>query len=69
MKEEILEGILGQDSSWPDIFYCNGMLGIIVAIYLQQVVFKEHFYLENAMYYATMLDDQDKLKLVQVLQE
>jgi len=69
VKEEILEGILGRDSTWTDIFYCNGVLGIIVALYLQQVVFREHFYLENAMYYASVLDDQDKQKLVMVLQQ
>ena len=59
--------ILNKDSGLLDIFYCHGVVGIVVLFYLQQIVYRNHYYLELCMHYVTMLSAEDKQKLVDYL--
>lgn len=35
IKEDTLVETFGRDSSLTDIFYCHGMIGVLVMLYLQ----------------------------------
>ena len=35
IKEDILTDTLGRDSGLTDVFYCHGMVGVFVMLYLQ----------------------------------
>jgi uncharacterized membrane protein YuzA (DUF378 family) len=50
-QHTMIVSILGDSSSLTDIFYCQGIVGVFTTIYLTQVLFRERFYFDNAMYY------------------
>ena len=56
----MIVSILGDSSSLTDIFYCQGVVGVFTTIYLTQVLFRERFYFENAMYYIQLLSADER---------
>lgn len=60
IKEEILINMLGRESGLTDVFYCNGMVGVVVMLYLQQIVYRKDYYFDVTMTYVSMLSDYDK---------
>ena len=58
---------LGRESSLLDIFYCHGMVGVFVMTYLNQIINRQVFYFETTMYYVSMLSDEDKARVAQMI--
>jgi hypothetical protein len=56
--------VLGRESGLTDVFYCTGMVGIFVMLYLQQVVFRNSHYFDTVIYYTRMLSDEEKLRVI-----
>ena len=63
IKEDILLEAFGRESGLTDIFYCHGMVGVIVLVYLQQIVYRKDFLIELTMYYVSLLSDDDKQRV------
>ena len=63
IKEEFLLDAFGQDSGLTEIFYCHGMVGIVVMLYLNHIVYRKDFNYDNAIHYVSMLSDEDKHKV------
>ena len=65
IKEKgIIIEILGRDSGLTDVFYCHGMVGVFVMLYLQQIVFRNSHYFDTVMYYTRMLSDEEKQRVI-----
>ena len=60
LKEDTLVDTFGRDSSLTDIFYCHGMIGVLVMLYLQKVVYRKDYYLDTAHHYINMLSGEEK---------
>ena len=60
IKEERLLDAFGRESGLTDIFYCHGMVGVVVMIYLNHIVYRKDYNFEAAMHYVSMLSDEDK---------
>ena len=67
IKEDILTDTLGRDSGLTDVFYCHGMVGVFVMLYLQQILFRRSYYFDTVMYYIKLLSDEEKAKVIQLL--
>jgi len=65
IKEEILINIMGRESGLTDVFFCHGMVGVVVMLYLQQIVFRKDYYFDVIMTYVSMLNDKDKNRVAQ----
>ena len=59
-QETLLVDALGRDSGLTDIFYCHGLVGVVVMLYLNHVVYRKDHYFEMTMHYVSMLTDEDK---------
>jgi len=60
IKEDLLTDTLGRESGLTDVFYCHGMVGVFVMIYLQQIVFRKSYYFDRVMYYVKLLSEEEK---------
>jgi uncharacterized membrane protein YuzA (DUF378 family) len=60
IKEDLLTDTLGRESGLTDVFYCHGMVGVFVMIYIQQIVFRKSYYFDTVMYYVKLLSDEEK---------
>ena len=60
IKEDLLTDTLGRESGLTDVFYCHGMVGVFVMIYLQQIVFRKSYYFDTVMYYVKLLSEEEK---------
>ena len=56
-EDTVLMDTLGRESSLTDIFYCHGMVGVVVVLYLNHVVYRQNHYYEMTMYFVSMLSD------------
>ena len=65
IKEDLLLDAFGRESGLTDIFYCHGMVGVLVMLYLQQIVYRQDHYFDTTMYYVSMLTDEDKHRVAQ----
>lgn len=62
-EDHLLLEIVGRESGLTDIFYCHGMVGVVVTLYLQQIVFRKDYYYDLTMQYVSMLNDDDKQRV------
>ena len=62
-EDTVLIETLGRESSMTDIFYCHGMVGVVVMLYLNHVVYRKDHYYDMTMHYVSMLSDSDKYKI------
>ena len=62
-EDHLLLDTVGRESSLTDIFYCHGMVGVVVSLYLQQIVFRKDYFYDTTMYYVSMLSDEDKQRV------
>ena len=62
-EDHLLMDTVGRESGLTDIFYCHGMVGVVVTLYLQQIVFRKDYYYDTTMYYVSMLTDEDKRRV------
>ena len=60
IKEETLLNIVGRESGLTDVFFCHGMVGVVVMLYLNQIVYRKAYYYDVTMNYVNMLSDSDK---------
>lgn len=68
IKEQgYLVNILGRESGLTDVFYCHGMVGVFVMLYLQQFLFRNSYYFDTVMYYIKMLSEEERQQLVKIL--
>lgn len=68
IKEDgYLVTIFGRESSLTDVFYCHGMVGVFVMLYLQQIMFRSSYYLDIVMYYIKMLSEDERKQLMLIL--
>ena len=65
INSELLLEAFGQASGITDIFYCHGMVGVVVMIYLNHIVYRKDYNFEAAMHYVSMLSDEDKHRVAQ----
>ena len=65
IKEELLPDTFGRESGFTDIFYCHGMVGVVVMIYLNHIVYRKDYNFEAALHYVSMLSDEDKHRVAQ----
>ena len=52
IKEDLLVEAVGRESGLTDIFYCHGMVGVVVMLYLNQIVFRKDYYFDVTMAYV-----------------
>lgn len=52
--------VLGKESGLTDVFYCHGMVGVFVMLYLQQILFRNSYYFDTVMYYIKMLSEEER---------
>jgi len=67
IKEDILAENLGRESGVSDVFYCHGMIGVLVMLCLQQIVYRKEFYFDSAMHYISILGEEDKARIVSMI--
>ena len=69
IKEEFLKEAFGRDSGLTDLFYGHGMVGILVMLYLNHIVYRKDFNYDNALHYVSMLSDEDKHRVALEIME
>ena len=63
----ILVNTLGRESGMTDVYYCHGMVGVFIMLYLQQILFRKSYYFDTVMYYIKLLSDEEKQRIVRIL--
>ena len=66
VKEEKLEPD-SFEQALNDIYRVQGVLAVFVFIYITQMVFRSAVTLEKVVYYIDQLNNDDKLKLIEVI--
>ena len=62
-EDHLLLDALGRESGLTDIFYCHGMVGVVVMLYLQQIIYRKDYFYDTTMYYVSMLSEEDKKRV------
>ena len=63
-EDTVLVDTLGRESSLTDIFYCHGMVGVVVMLWLNHGIYRKDHYYDMTMHYISMLNDIDKSRVV-----
>eukprot|EP00347_Sterkiella_histriomuscorum_P010057 403338851 len=66
---EIYDDVASLEGAINDIFRVQGVLAVCVFFYITQMVFRSAVTLEKVVYYINQMNDEDKIKLLKVLND